>query len=505
MNTRAVVSRSLITAIRCIGVALCAPSLNAQQVADTAFQPRLGAPVFAAGQGPLVLIDEAHHNFHTAEGRYSPFARLLRRDGYVIRPSRSRFDAESLEPAKVLVIANALAAANETNWTVPTPSAFDAAEIRAVHEWVEDGGSLLLIADHLPFGGAAAQLAASFGVDFSNGFVLDTSITRGLITFRRTDGTLASNSITTGRSAAERIDSITTFTGQGFRLETGGAPVLTIPAGWVLYTPDTAWRFSSATPRKSAEGLLQGAVLRVGKGRVAVFGEAAMFSAQVAGPARRPMGFNAPEAAQNAQFVLNLLHWLTGLLGDPAIPAISAAQPALDTALRNELLRLGEEDQNGREDLMTAVARKDTATLFRFMRADSSHTRRLQQIVVRYGWPTSALVGREAVTAAWLILQHSPDNAWQEKMLPALQRAAAAGDFSPTELAAFTDRVLVHQGKPQHYGNSFSMKDGRLVPDPIDDLTGLDARRAAIGLPPMAEYARELGDAYHVPVVWPPR
>jgi len=188
-----------------------------------------------------------------------------------------------------------------------------------------------------------------------------------------------------------------------------------------------------------------------------------------------------------------------------ATPSASIAAPAPDTALRDELLRMAAEDQSGREDLMAAVARKDTATLFRFMRAGTAHTRRLQQIVARYGWPTSALVGRDGVSAAWLILQHSPDNGWQESMLPALQRSAAAGDVSQTELAMLTDRLLVHQGKPQHYGNSFSMKDGRLVPDPIDDLTGLDARRAAIGLPPMAEYARQLAEAYHVPVDWPPK
>lgn len=302
--------------LQCAAATLWIGASDAQQVADTAFQPPLAAPAFPAGQGPVVLIDEAHHNFHTAEGRYSPFARLLRRDGYVVRPAKSSFSARELAAAKVLVIANALAAANETNWAVPTPSAFDASEIRAVHDWVENGGSMLLIADHLPFGGAAADLAASFGVSFSNGFVLDTSITKGLIRFRRSDAALASNSITNGRNASERIDSVTTFTGQGFELTAPGVPLFTIPAGWVLYLPDTAWRFSSATPRKAAGGLLQGAVLRVGKGRVAVFGEAAMFSAQVAGPARRPMGFNSPEAAQNAQFVLNVLHWLTGLLGE---------------------------------------------------------------------------------------------------------------------------------------------------------------------------------------------
>jgi hypothetical protein len=52
----------------------------------------------------------------------------------------------------------------------------------------------------------------------------------------------------------------------------------------------------------------------VGRGRVAFFGEAAMFSAQVAGREKRPMGMNAPLAEQNAQFALNTLHWLSGLL-----------------------------------------------------------------------------------------------------------------------------------------------------------------------------------------------
>jgi hypothetical protein len=59
-----------------------------------------------------------------------------------------------------------------------------------------------------------------------------------------------------------------------------------------------------------AEGLRQGAALQFGNGRVAVFGEAAMFTAQLSGPEARPLGMNAPIARQNPQFVLNLLHWL---------------------------------------------------------------------------------------------------------------------------------------------------------------------------------------------------
>ncbi len=48
------------------------------------------------------------------------------------------------------------------------------------------------------------------------------------------------------------------------------------------------------------------------RGRLAVFGEAAMFSAQLSGPDRRPMGMNAPVARDNYRYVLNILHWLSG-------------------------------------------------------------------------------------------------------------------------------------------------------------------------------------------------
>jgi hypothetical protein len=50
-----------------------------------------------------------------------------------------------------------------------------------------------------------------------------------------------------------------------------------------------------------------------GQGRVAVFGEAAMFSAQVVGPDKRPIGMNAPDARDNSRFALNLLHWLSAV------------------------------------------------------------------------------------------------------------------------------------------------------------------------------------------------
>lgn len=290
------------------GVPLTAP---AQQVADTTFRPAPSAPAYAAGTGPRVGIDEAHHNFHTFGGRYLPFAELLRRDGYRVTAFGSPFTAEALRSVDVLVVANALAARNETDWTLPTPSAFTPEEILAVRAWVAGGGSLLLIADHMPFAGAAADLAAAFGIRWANGFALDGE-SQAPMAFRRADGTLARHPVREGRLLEERIDSVYSFVGSALRMPPGGRPVLILRSGVVSLFPQRAWRFSRATPRRSAAGWLQGGTLEVGRGRVAAFGEAAMFSAQTADG--RPMGMNHPLAGQNWRFVLNVLHWLSGLL-----------------------------------------------------------------------------------------------------------------------------------------------------------------------------------------------
>jgi hypothetical protein len=299
----------MLTRLPAVLLAPCV--LGAQQIADTSYRPRVAAPAYEIGKGPVVFLDEAHTNFHRVDGRYAPFVQLLRRDGYVVRPNRSRFSRAVLDSARVLVIANALAKQNENNWVLPNPSAFDDDEIAAVRDWVRAGGSLLLIADHMPMAGAADKLASAFGVVFGNGFVYDSS-NNSLLRFRRGDGSLGVTPITNGRSASERVDSVTAFTGSAFRIASG-TPIMTLGAGTVLLMPVRAWQFSDSTPRLRVESMLQGAHFSYGNGRVVVLGEAAMLSAQVAGPQRSPMGMNHPEAAQNAQFALNVLHWLSRL------------------------------------------------------------------------------------------------------------------------------------------------------------------------------------------------
>ena len=293
--------------------ALLALSASAQQVADTSFKPPINDPAYRTGRGPVVMLDEAHFNFHTAEGRYAAFSELLRRDGYVVRPSRLKFSRASLRGGRILVIANPLAERNRTDWSLPTPSAFSEEELEAVRDWVKGGGSLLLIADHMPFPGAAGALALAFGVRFSNGYARDEKA-QGPMLFKLSDGSLKGHPITRGRAEAERVDSVATFTGSAFQVEGGAQPLLVLGPSVSSFMTSVAGQITSETPRVPVGGWYQGAVIGFGKGRVAVFGEAAMFSAQLAGPERAPMGMNAPVAARNPQFLLNVMHWLSGEL-----------------------------------------------------------------------------------------------------------------------------------------------------------------------------------------------
>ena len=304
---------SMLTVIIIVGLSgLCA---EAQQVADTEFKPPIPNPAYPSGRGPVILLDEAHFNFHTADGRYLAFANLLRRDGYNVKPSGSRFSKASLMGGQILVIANALAERNKADWSLPTPSAFSDEEIEAVRDWVKNGGSLLLIADHMPFPGAAEKLALAFGVRFTNGYALDEKA-QGPMVFKLSNGSLKEHQITRGRSDNERVDSVATFTGSAFQINENAQPLLILGESVVSVMTEVAGEITDKTPRVPVKGWYQGAVMRFGKGRVAVFGEAAMFSAQVSGPARKPMGMNDPIASQNPQFLLNVMHWLSGKLDD---------------------------------------------------------------------------------------------------------------------------------------------------------------------------------------------
>ncbi len=287
---------------------ICVTAVGQQQP-DPEFNTSVENPAYKR-EGPRAMFDEAHHNFHTTEGRYKPFVDLIMNDGYRIVRNRQSFSKQRLSSYKILIIANALGAEEDDDAGADT-SAFNDDEIIAVHDWVKDGGALLLIADHAPFGGAAAALANKFGVDMSKGYTFDpeNSVTGSptQLIFSRENKLLGNHPIIEGRNENERIKLLRSFTGQSLKGPEGSSGILNL-ASTAFDRPTYGAETSSP-----AAGRVQAVAFKFGKGRVLVQGEAAMLSAQISGAQKNPMGMNVP-GNDDRQYALNLMHWLSGIL-----------------------------------------------------------------------------------------------------------------------------------------------------------------------------------------------
>lgn len=328
------VLRILLGSCCSVAALLTSVRLSAQQqIVDPEFKASVERPAYPR-KGPTVAIDEAHFNFHTAAGQYKPFADLLTSDGYRVIAFIREFDKETLAGTAVLVVSNARNLAALTRGDLSAP-AFTERECDAVRDWVNGGGSLLLIADHAPFGHAAANLGQRFGVTMGKGWAFDRASSGGITTqldFSRENGLLGAHAIVRGRNASEEIRSVRSFTGQSLGVPAGATVLLKLsPTAREAPTPndldaeDRAVRGGdpAAGPvgahSRPVAGDAQGLSMTFGKGKVVVLGEAALFSAQLLrftdGNQQRDQKFGMNVAGNDdRQFALNVLHWLSGLL-----------------------------------------------------------------------------------------------------------------------------------------------------------------------------------------------
>lgn len=281
----------------------------AQQQPDTTFSFTILEPAYKAGEGSTLCIDSAHNNYHTAESGFIPFAKVVEADGYRVKSIVSELvNGNELDGCDIFMVVNAMHESNEGNWTLPTPSAFTEKEILNLNEWVKEGGSLSLIADHMPFAGAAFDLGKSFGFEFQNGFATVEKEQNQPDLFTKENGRLKKSPI-----SGEEITSLTSFTGSAFKYPESAIPVMIFTNGDFSLNPKRAWQFEENTDTISIDGYAQGALLHYGSGRVSVFGEAAMFTAQTIETPNGTfnIGMNNKEIApQNIPFLLNLIHWL---------------------------------------------------------------------------------------------------------------------------------------------------------------------------------------------------
>ena len=284
---------------------------------DRAFDARVTDPTYRAN-GPVVLFDEGHLNTHTTTGGYKPFADLLRSDGYMVQVSRQPLSASVLQGVSVLVVALARGP-NDAN----DAAAYSEAEAAVIEGWVRGGGSLLLVTDHWPYGSAVTSLARRFDVTMGAGLVQDPThndADRGdsHLVFSEENGLLRDHLVIRGRSQAERVRRVLTFTGQSVQGPAGAVPFLALSDAATERPPnppqvrrdggDIRVDMEYGAP-VSAAGRAQGLALEVQGGRIVVLGEAGMLRAQRERNGTR-VGMNVP-GYDNRQLALNIMHWLS--------------------------------------------------------------------------------------------------------------------------------------------------------------------------------------------------
>lgn len=284
-------------------------SILGQQQADTSFVFNIENPRYSSVDSPMILIDGMHNNLHQLKSGFAPFAKLAMADGYNVDALES---FSQLDSSDIFVIANAINEKNQGNWQRPIYPAFEESEIQTIKNWVEEGGNLLLIADHMPFAGAANDLALAFGFEFCDGFAQLSERKNNNEIFSKSNSRLVENVLNDG-TIGNPIESLTTFTGSSFSIPEKAQGILKFSENDRCLQPEIAWQFNDSTHISDLKGKYQGAIMNYGKGKIAVFGEAAMFTAQTIVQNEKvfKVGFNSPAAPNNVEFVRNLLFWLS--------------------------------------------------------------------------------------------------------------------------------------------------------------------------------------------------
>jgi hypothetical protein len=166
-----------------------------------------------------------------------------------------------------------------------------------------------------------------------------------------------------------------------------------------------------------------------------------------------------------------------------------------DDALRAELLDMADAEQRA----ISASASRTTASHHiaaeledhAFAALSAQHAERLWSILDDYeAWPGARMVGLDGADAAWRIVMHARrDLELQERALDYIEVAVDFDDATGLQYATLADRVSIAHGKPQRFGTQVvRSRDGNTLELwPIEDPEDVDARRAALGIPTVAD------------------
>lgn len=174
--------------------------------------------------------------------------------------------------------------------------------------------------------------------------------------------------------------------------------------------------------------------------------------------------------------------------------------------LKAQLEQLYEKDQQIRREFIAAMQKQgmesaEVKELGQKMRqTDAENQKQVIAIIEEHGWPGKSMVGTQASSAAFLVIQHTPRDQKEimGKYLPLLRDAVAKGEAAKSQLALMEDRYLMYNDKPQLYGSQVTMNQatGKQELYKVEDEANLDKRRAEMGLGPIRDYLNQMGVEY---------
>ncbi|HEY6125876.1 MAG TPA: DUF6624 domain-containing protein [Steroidobacteraceae bacterium] len=130
------------------------------------------------------------------------------------------------------------------------------------------------------------------------------------------------------------------------------------------------------------------------------------------------------------------------------------------------------------------------ALISRWTTIDCSNTAWLKTQLAEIHWFDISTYGAEADKAAWHLVQHADrEPAFQRRMLQELE-ALPPGKTDPKRLGYLWDRVALADKRQQRYGTQGQCANGVWKPHDVEDPEHLDARRAKLGMEPIAEHAQ---------------
>jgi hypothetical protein len=294
----------------CLLVTLAA---QGQMLNDSPFDANVAHPKYSKGKGPKVLFDKGHYNFIVDMGLAKPLMDVAAADGYRVHVDSLKFTKAYLAKYKMIVIFPAMPFKFGSKSQVTDETTFTPDELTALHDWVSEGGSLLMFDEHAPIDKSVTPLFNKFRIQLSIGIVSDslnyeTKFTipnkETLLKFTRSNGLLnTDHPITQGEKTGEQINNIMGYSGGGLT----GAGYTNL---FKLSPSATIKKYSGSAPSGTANS--QGLAGKFCKGKVVALGDCNGFTAMYV--MIKSVKFSAGMQVADydwKQFALNTLHWLS--------------------------------------------------------------------------------------------------------------------------------------------------------------------------------------------------